>query len=120
MTKTELSTTAEIRATSQQGQEVSVARYDWLVATSRAIESRKQALEDQQGKDSHNSSKPPSSDGLKKKPKSMRHKSGKKRGGQERLELSSYKKRCVGCKLALRANLHPTHLTSNKKELVTW
>jgi transposase len=34
-------------------------------------------------KDSHNSSKPPSTDGLRRKPKSLREKSGKQRGGQQ-------------------------------------
>lgn len=94
MTKTELPTTAEIRAIYQQGEEATVAVYERLVATIRALESRIRTLEDQLGKDSHNSSKPPSSDGLKKKPQSMRHKSGKKSGGQEghaghRLEMVS-------------------------------
>jgi transposase len=39
-------------------------------------------LQDRLGKDSHNSSKPPSTDGFKKKPVSLRRKAGGKPGGQ--------------------------------------
>jgi len=47
-----------------------------------ALLARVQELEGQVAKDSRNSSKPPSSDGLRRKPKSLREKSGKKRGAQ--------------------------------------
>jgi len=44
---------------------------------------RIKTLERQQAKDSHNSSLPPSSDWFVRPPKSLRHKSGKKAGGQQ-------------------------------------
>ncbi len=48
----------------------------------QALLARVQELEGRLAKDSHNSSKPPSSDGLGRKTKSLREKSGKHRGGQ--------------------------------------
>jgi transposase len=47
-----------------------------------ALFARLEALETLVRKDSHNSSKPPSSDGLAKKTRSLREASGKKPGGQ--------------------------------------
>jgi transposase len=46
------------------------------------LQARVQELEARLAKDSHNSSKPPSSDGLKRKTKRLGTKSGKKAGGQ--------------------------------------
>ena len=72
----------EIRALYRQGEEAVVAFVGALTGVVQALSERVQALEDQLAKNSHNSGKPPSSDGLKKKPKSLRHKSGKRSGGQ--------------------------------------
>ena len=47
-----------------------------------SLTARVKELEDQISKNSRNSSKPPASDGLAKKPKSRRHKSGNPAGGQ--------------------------------------
>lgn len=47
-----------------------------------ALLERLAALENKVDKNSHNSSKPPSSDGLQRRPKSLKHKSGAKVGGQ--------------------------------------
>jgi transposase len=54
-----------------------------LEGTIQQLQTRIQDLEDQLSKNSSNSSKPPSSDGLKRPPKSLRKPSGKKPGGQQ-------------------------------------
>ena len=69
----------EIGAAYDQGKEAVIELFH---RTLGSLAERIQRLEDQVAKNSGNSSKPPSSDGLKKKPKSLRHKSGKKSGGQ--------------------------------------
>jgi transposase len=70
---------AEIRAAYREGEDAVVKLF---YETFSQLAERIQRLEDQIAKNSGNSSKPPSSDGLKKKPKSLRQKSGKKSGGQ--------------------------------------
>jgi len=83
MSPVQLPSREEMRAIYAQGEEAVLAVYDVLVSTIRGLEVRIQALEERQDKDSHNSSKPPSSDGLKKPGKSwQRHSSNKKVGGQ--------------------------------------
>ncbi|MET0963124.1 MAG: DUF6444 domain-containing protein [Noviherbaspirillum sp.] len=75
------------------------------------LQQRIDSLEAQQRKDSHNSSKPPSSDGFKRKPKSMRESGKTKPGGQwgivgqpgKGLRVPM-KSRCMTCQaIAMRA-----------------
>jgi len=70
---------AEIREAYREGEEAVVKLF---YETLGKMAERLQRLEDEIVKNSGNSSKPPSSDGLKKKPKSLRQSSGKKSGGQ--------------------------------------
>lgn len=63
-----------------------------LTAMVQALSARVQELEGRLRKDSHNSSKPPSSDGLAKKPKSLRESSGRKPGGQAGHEGATLKR----------------------------
>lgn len=69
----------EIRAAFREGEDAVVQLF---FKTFGKLTEHIQRLEDQISKNSGNSSKPPSSDGLKKKSKSLRQKSGKKSGGQ--------------------------------------
>lgn len=75
-----------IRAAYRQGEEAVIALVENLLkAQADAIEKlelRLKVLEDQGSKDSQNSSKPPSGDGFKKRPQSLRSQSGRKSGGQ--------------------------------------
>jgi transposase len=72
----------EVRAIYQQGEEATVRLLNNLIQAIKTLEERYQDLEDRLAKNSGNSGKPPSSDGLAKKPISLKQKSGKKSGGQ--------------------------------------
>lgn len=83
MSKPPLPNRDEVRAAYQQGEEAVIELVDGLIKIIASLAVRVQALEDQLAQNSRNSSKPPSSDGLKKpRPRSLRKSSGKKRGGQ--------------------------------------
>src|SRR5262249_22431097 len=69
---------AQLRAENTQLQ----ARYVQAQEQIALLLSRVQELEARLAKDSHNSGRPPSSDGLKRQPKSLRQRSGRKPGGQ--------------------------------------
>ena len=59
----------EIHAAYQQGEEAIIQLFDYLAGELQTMQDQLQALQDQLNKNSKNSSKPPSSDGLKKTPR---------------------------------------------------
>ena len=88
MTPRGLPTPEDVHAAYVQGEEAVLALVSALTAIILDIQARVNAIEDQLGKNSHNSSKPPSSDGLQKprtrslRTRSLRTRSGKKSGAQ--------------------------------------
>lgn len=82
MEQIHLPTEEEVRNATRQGEEAVLILVTNLVQIIGVLVEQVQILEDRLAKDSHNSHQPPSSDGLQRKPKSLRHKSGKKSGGQ--------------------------------------
>ena len=78
-----LPTDDEVRAAYRQGEEAVLVLVGELRGAIRQLETRMQTLEDQVSKNSQNSSKPPSSDGLKSVlSRSLRTASGRSSGGQ--------------------------------------
>jgi len=74
----------DIHAAYQQGEEAVLALFEVQTKIIGDLETRLQVLEDQIAKNSRNSNKPPTSDGLNKPaPKSRRERSGKASGGQK-------------------------------------
>lgn len=72
----------QFRQVYDKGFDATYALFEALQLAIETLENRVTHLEAILAKDSHNSSKPPSSDGFKRPPKSLRGKSNKKAGGQ--------------------------------------
>jgi transposase len=101
-----LPTHQDIQVAYRQGEEAVIEMVDALLVMVQSLATRVQALEEQTAKNSRNSSKPPSSDGLKKPaPRSLRKRSGKKSGGQP-----GHKGR------TLKAVAHPQHTVVHQVE----
>lgn len=84
MNRANLPTREEVKTAYQQGEAAVVALFDRLIQLIAQQETLIQTLKDQLAKNSHNSSKPPSSDGVAKpSPRSLRQSSGKPTGGQQ-------------------------------------
>lgn len=81
--KTEAISREDISAIYAQGEAAVIALVEGLLQRTAVLEERVEALENQQAKNSRNSSKPPSGDGFKPKPKSQRRKSERSSGGQQ-------------------------------------
>jgi transposase len=112
-------TRTEFQSVYEQGPDACFALFQQMLTAMQALTDRVAQLEEQLAKadplkDSHNSSKPPSSDGLRKVPKSLRTKSGNKPGGQPGhpgttlclseqpdLTLSCTPTTCTGCGASL-------------------
>ena len=78
-----LPTPEDVHAAYVQGEEAVLTLVGALTALILDLQARVNAIEDQLGKNSRNSSKPPSSDGLPKlRTRSLRTRSGKKSGAQ--------------------------------------
>jgi transposase len=83
MTPRGLPTPDDVHAAYVQGEEAVLALVERLTALIVNLQTRVNAIEDQREKNSRNSSKPPSSDGLQKpRTRSLRTRSGKKSGAQ--------------------------------------
>ncbi|OGO18071.1 MAG: hypothetical protein A2Z14_07525 [Chloroflexi bacterium RBG_16_48_8] len=83
MTPIQIPTEDEVHAATRQGEEAVVALFHGIIPNTHILAERMQKLEDRLAKNSRNSGKPPSSDGLNKPAlKSLRKRHRKKSGGQ--------------------------------------